>query len=86
MNLGSDFLMKKVQPSVQLFRKYRFKKGHFLEEKIMKSSINRAAKKVLIKLDDLYFEIFAEFFKKSVRFDVISASDIIVIQNNEQEP
>ena len=41
MNLGSDFLMKKVQPSVQLFRKYRFKKGHFLEEKIMKSSIRK---------------------------------------------
>ena len=32
---------KKLQPWVQLNRKYRFKKGHFLEENIMKSSIRK---------------------------------------------
>ena len=41
MNLESDFLIEKVQLVVQLFRKYRFKKVIFLEEKIMKSSIRK---------------------------------------------
>lgn len=41
MNFVLNFLMRNLQPLLQLNRKYRFKKGHFLEEKIMKSSIRK---------------------------------------------